>query len=635
MDVGIQEIIEVLRNDRPVIWVGAGFSKVAGLPCAKELAKKICSAIGERRKVEACDLPIVASKYEHKFSRTNLDELIVSSLSEEPISLEYHKALMNIPQIEDIITTNYDTLLEKSNSLKKLNVIRGYKERINLLTGFAPQINLYKIHGCITQPGSMIITSEDYSKMDSEIAATPIFQKVFSLVCERKVLILGYSFRDAKLFELLEHSGHWINTQQQVKYCIDISINPTLLKKLESANIKGIRGDIREIAQQLYQKTTEDVARDAMTGIIPLSFATKAIQGQGFIPEWQSRGEGAIIKTLTPINGAQLKGHFEIKAGSPSVEKMQRILRSETAEPILIPDTDIVRTSLKAGLVELLSDKISLIKIAPLPAITSIVDILSDGKTIFTSINMDIFQSRTQPTMKIFNSDFELQLIMGIENGKFQINYSICDKCDLVAVKSLAILLKDMVSSKKISIHSSDGKICFDLPSIKMYETSTCELVFLSTVDMLYEVASTLIELQAYCHSRITFPLEISKEEFSILNSIRNSHDMVSTINDRYEIQMTLEDCDVDTLIRDRLEKVSFRLYSTERKKVRVIGQEFDLGHHVLCASDIPVEETVAWDRLNDRSMRIRFIVQGSCGRLCSFYTKNPEDSIVLIPAKE
>ena len=99
--------------------------------------------------------------------------------------------------IDGIITTNWDTFLEATFSDYKTYI--GQEQLL-----FSENISIgeiYKIHGCVTSPESLIVSSNDYAnfkKRNAYLAA-----KLLTIFVEHPVIFLGYSISDPNILELL------------------------------------------------------------------------------------------------------------------------------------------------------------------------------------------------------------------------------------------------------------------------------------------------------------------------------------------------------------------------------------------------------------------------------------------------
>ena len=76
----------------------------------------------------------------------------------EPRDISTHLKLKEIVQINTIITTNYDELFEQSYGKHSLSVIFKNKH----ITLANKQTKLYKIHGDLSDPDSIVLTSVYY-----------------------------------------------------------------------------------------------------------------------------------------------------------------------------------------------------------------------------------------------------------------------------------------------------------------------------------------------------------------------------------------------------------------------------------------------------------------------------------------
>lgn len=98
-----------------------------------------------------------------------------------------------------VITTNYDTLIERIFSKYKYNTLIGQEELIfSALTGVS---EIYKIHGCCTNPKSIVINDKDYDKFNERNAY--LVAKLLTIFLEHPIIFIGYRIGDSNIREIL------------------------------------------------------------------------------------------------------------------------------------------------------------------------------------------------------------------------------------------------------------------------------------------------------------------------------------------------------------------------------------------------------------------------------------------------
>lgn len=103
--------------------------------------------------------------------------------------------------ISGIITTNYDTLLENETDNFKTYV--GQEELIfSPIQGYG---EIYKIHGSVTDPVSIVITTEDYEEFNRRAAY--LAAKLLTIFMENPIIFMGYSLGDPNIRLILEQIG--------------------------------------------------------------------------------------------------------------------------------------------------------------------------------------------------------------------------------------------------------------------------------------------------------------------------------------------------------------------------------------------------------------------------------------------
>ena len=131
-------------------------------------------------------LKIAISEYMNKlnYNVTNDEIELLKELSKRNIS--------------GIITTNYDLLLE--TVFKNFKVFIGQEE---LIFSDIYQIGeIYKIHGSINQPQSLVLTSKDYK--DFEDTEHYLIAKILTIFLEYPIIFLGYSINDRNILNILK-----------------------------------------------------------------------------------------------------------------------------------------------------------------------------------------------------------------------------------------------------------------------------------------------------------------------------------------------------------------------------------------------------------------------------------------------
>ena len=104
---------------------------------------------------------------------------------------ELKKARKNVGSV---ITTNYDDLVER---IFDFNPLIG-----NDILLSNPYGSVYKIHGCIKHPGSIIITDSDYEQF--ELRYELIRAQLLSLFIHNPIVFLGYNLSDDNIKKILK-----------------------------------------------------------------------------------------------------------------------------------------------------------------------------------------------------------------------------------------------------------------------------------------------------------------------------------------------------------------------------------------------------------------------------------------------
>ena len=222
-------------DSSPILFIGSGFSRrYLGLEDWYSLLKRFSEIIGKdiNYYVSTSDsnLPAAASllakdfhEYwwnEEKFSESRKsfsDQCKTgSSALKIEISQYIHDISLSLPEdetlvkeleflkkscIDGVITTNWDQLIEQIFPEYKVYV--GQEGAI--FNNFYGIGEIFKIHGCCSDPNSQILTSEDYSEFNDKYPY--LSSKLLTFFVEHPVIFLGYSIRDENITDILKNIG--------------------------------------------------------------------------------------------------------------------------------------------------------------------------------------------------------------------------------------------------------------------------------------------------------------------------------------------------------------------------------------------------------------------------------------------
>lgn len=225
----------------PILFIGSGFSRrYLGLETWEDLLRRFSaetawpyeyfrasangdfSLIGSKIAEEFHDLWWAESKFEdsrttwqaHANTRSSALKIEIAKylgkesqeLPSDP-DLAAELALLQTVTVDGVITTNWDLLIEAI-----FPDFKTYVGQDGLLFSAPLGIGeIYKIHGCCSQPNSLVLTQEDYARFNERnpyLAA-----KLLTMFIEHPVVFLGYSLNDENVGQILRSIAACLTNQ--------------------------------------------------------------------------------------------------------------------------------------------------------------------------------------------------------------------------------------------------------------------------------------------------------------------------------------------------------------------------------------------------------------------------------------
>jgi hypothetical protein len=189
----VLKIQEAIRQNRLVVFVGAGVSASAGVPTWPYLIESFKSGLPEEM-YDPADFLKTAEIYREAMGHVDYLSNIKKVLKYgEVSSTVVHDAIMSINP-SHIITTNYDDLLEQAaaHNNKQYYVV-AKDEDLPLNRG---EKMIVKMHGDFTN-NNIVLTENDYADYSRKFPLIRSFLR--SLFTTHVVLFVGFSFKDLNL----------------------------------------------------------------------------------------------------------------------------------------------------------------------------------------------------------------------------------------------------------------------------------------------------------------------------------------------------------------------------------------------------------------------------------------------------
>ena len=279
----LTEIAERLWSGRAAVMIGAGFSKNAtpnsasdsGFPDWSQLGDLFYEKIhGRKPNTESKYLNVLklADEVQAAFGRSALNQILRDAIPDydyEPSPL--HESLLNLPW-SDVFTTNYDTLLERTNNAvtsQRYDVIVNMEDLV-----YSKKPRIVKLHGSFPSDRPFIITEEDYRCYPEKSA--PFVNTVRQALLENTLCLIGFSGDDPNFLQWIGWIRDNLGQQNSPKiYLVGLfSLSDAQKKLLERRNIvlvnlseyPDINGDPYKALEQFLDYLLSRKAEDNRLG---------------------------------------------------------------------------------------------------------------------------------------------------------------------------------------------------------------------------------------------------------------------------------------------------------------------------------------------------------------------------------
>lgn len=232
-------LIDDIENQECVVFLGAGTSTEHSY-----YSKKLIDVLSEKCSYPSSlprNLPKIAQYFCKKMDgglkgrllreiREYLDAFMAYGEPYDMVTM-VHRKIAEIGFFNIIITTNWDVFMER-----ELNILPIVRDS-DLVYWNDKKRQVIKLHDCVGQPETVVVTEDDYTHFMTSRLDSPIANKIRDLTATKTFLFVGYSLEDES-FQLLQEEI--LSKMGRFTRCSYAVMRDPTVSTIESWSKKGV-----------------------------------------------------------------------------------------------------------------------------------------------------------------------------------------------------------------------------------------------------------------------------------------------------------------------------------------------------------------------------------------------------------
>ena len=469
-----ESLFQAISKGEVVLWAGAGLSLYAGLPSGVQLREILYKGLTPLEKEEVgeeSDLSHLADEIcTLKGNRNYIVQTLKRIFTGNFLSTETHKVISQIPHFRNIITTNYDSLFESVYDNNKLNVIFSDDHTPYIDD---KKVNLFKIHGDLSAPNSIIITESDYNNFFSkDTEQNTIWSVIKGIIATKSILFIGYSLEDTNVEVVFNKIREKIGENRKECYFVAPNISTTKSIKLNRANIHPISLTGEKLFEELIEYLKKNIKKNFEDKYISSDIYSEFIGNFGLKSEIEvdsSIGKN-IVKNLTGIESkdTKIKMTFSVSSSSEEIHKLDALInKGDVLEEITIDRESLTAFNININGINFRDiDDVKNLKIVPQPFFDKQVDIIFENGKEFNDVEIKIFSlsqidTKLRVITQLYGNELEIVTSPSInDEAEALFTYTISEQIDNISKQILFFeLVKCFSEGQYFSVYTVEKRV--------------------------------------------------------------------------------------------------------------------------------------------------------------------------------
>lgn len=591
-----------IREKKIILWVGAGFSLYAGIPSASKLVKAIIDESTDDEKEILRNVPQTLRDVSEEFvllrseKKNDLIKILERKISIEPKDISLHEMLRQIPQINEIITTNYDTLFEQAYKDKIIAIPNG----MFLPFSIAEQkVRLYKIHGDFSYPESIVVTKTDYENHFAFQQDDPIWAVVKSFLATYSILFIGYSLEDENIKSILSVIDAKLGGLRNQCYFVSPQLPRHRQIYLAKKNIEYIDMKGEEILPIIHNEIKKHMIEDWQRGYLHQNDVYHILREYNIDADFYIKSNGKLFIKSAQCADDVIKGSIKFNNDNQlQLKALQAFMQGLNFDSVKISKGSI--SSLEAYLKDFelpIVDDVENVelelKAIPKKTFECSLLLINSGKYL-TGVRSDIYYSPYLLQLDFVHKNVSVSYkFKFVNDSDSELSFEIAKNIDVIEAKQLYGFINEWLQGDEITVLCNEET---KIPSLPSSPGITNDLK--SKVEYLAQFYSDLCEIQK--HFGIGFnPInEITENDVNNMKYVLSAIRKESIAVDEITTSITPSVVDFENIILQ--DNLDVKFVIKEPSPANLFGRILALGEGQVECSDayiINKEEVIDYYR--------------------------------------
>ncbi|WP_342646631.1 SIR2 family protein [Mucilaginibacter sp. CSA2-8R] len=334
----MDSILKLIRKEDVAIWIGAGFSMYAGFPSGAQLQTKLMDELSEDEKAQLGSAPSLrqtagALVALQNGSRNTLNRVLRKEFDRKPEATHLHEMLSRIPHFKQIITTNYDSLIDGSYAHRAV-IVRTGRDVPDIEVGLPI---IYKPHGDLSNMGGIVITDDDYAKFQTIDLKDAFWSSLLNVFATKTLLFLAYGFEDENVWSWIDVVDRVVGDNRKQRFLVAPNWPELKRKKLEQRKIEYIDMNADSFLNRLDETLKLNLAADLENRTVSQDTFNQYMQLHDFNSVISNEGGEPKLSSLSRPNGlSKQKINFTI-SDEKIAKQINRLVNEGIGKKVSIP----------------------------------------------------------------------------------------------------------------------------------------------------------------------------------------------------------------------------------------------------------------------------------------------------------